>query len=329
MHATLKDFFLQLHHKKSQPSFDIVLPFHGHTNELEQELVFFSRPIYAKSEKLFICEPLKSKPWFAQDWWPDSKILEPENYVKLKEMPNWGSFYYTENSKFEKKIRQSLKNLDLKRIHWAIPHPFHFKFTAWTLAEDRILYCQAPHHRFPFGWHEFEEDKENPPNRAYLKLWEVLLVYFDQFGITYEQLRTMNCLEVGASPGGWTWILAKLFKKVYAIDRSELAPKVAQHKNIHFKSADAFALKPSDYPDVQWFFSDLICTPEKLQECILKWVDQSRVEFFVCTFKFKGDVRFEVLQSFHLKMTQLGSSSLHHLYHNKNEVTWLFKRSLA
>ncbi len=329
MHLIPKDFFHQLLLKKSQPSFDILIPFHGYLNELEQELVFFSRKIFYKNDRLIACESLTNKPSFAQDWWQNAKTLSIDESAKLKELPTWGSFYFTENSKAEKALRRNLKNLDLKRIQWKVPHSFHFQFYTWTIVAETIVYSIQPYHRFPLGWHEFEEDKENPPNRAYLKLWEVMLVYFDHFEFKYEDLARFTCLEVGASPGGWTWILSQLFKKVYAIDRSELSPKIAKKSNIKFSSGDAFALNPKDYLDVNWFFSDLICTPEKLEEYVLKWLDQSRVECFVCTLKFKGQIRFDFLDNFQKKMSKLGHSQLHHLYHNKNEVTWLFKRSLA
>lgn len=324
-----KDFFHQLLHKKSQLNFDVLIPFHGYVNELENELVFFSRKIFYKNERLIVCEALPSKPWFAQDWWQNAKTLSIDESAKLKELPNWGSFYFSEDSKAEKQIRRNLKNLDLKRIQWKIPNSFQFQFYAWTIVANTIVYSIQPHHRFPFGWHEFEEDKENPPNRAYLKLWEIMLVYFHLFDLKYEELTKMNCLEVGASPGGWTWILSQMFEKVYAIDRTELSPKIAKKRNIQFSSGDAFGLNPMDYLDVKWFFSDLICTPEKLEEYIEKWIDQSRVEYFVCTLKFKGEIRFDFLDRFQKKMSVFGNSNLQHLYHNKNEVTWLFKRSLA
>ncbi len=65
------------------------------------------------------------------------------------------------------------------------------------------------------------EDHIGPPSRAYLKLWEAL-VRFGRWPAPGDR-----CLDLGASPGGWTWVLAKLGANVTAVDKAPLAPAVA------------------------------------------------------------------------------------------------------
>lgn len=335
MHLTLKDFLHQQTHKRLQPNnsqerfdhrFDIVLPFREFENELYNELVFFSIQVFYKSDKLIITEPLKSKPIYAQDWWPDTQFFPLEQHADLKKQPYWGSYYHSEKFKHEKQIRESIKNLEAKRIDWKIEHPFNFRFYSWTVVEDIILYCLKPSQRFPMGWHEFNEDKTSPPNRAYLKLWEIFLI---QDFFEMNEIPKMACIEVGCSPGGWTWVLAQHFKKVYAIDKAPLGKQLNKFKNIDYQSADAFKLDQKKFADARWFFSDIICTPERMNELVSEWIAQSQVTHFVSTIKFKGEADFKFLQEFQKEKSSLGQSLITHLYHNKNEVTWLFKKNKA
>ncbi len=93
---------------------------------------------------------------------------------------------------------------------------------AWTLlAPDRLLASPTKTSPFPNGEVAFVEDRTGPPSRAYLKLWEACtrLGAWPQPGET--------CLDLGASPGGWTWALARLGASVTAIDRAPLDPAVA------------------------------------------------------------------------------------------------------
>ena len=89
------------------------------------------------------------------------------------------------------------------------------------------------------GEYEFEEDKRSPPSRAYLKLWELFtrLGYWPQAGD--------RVLDLGCSPGGWTWVLAtQLGAMVVAVDRSPLARNLMEHRNVEFLKGDAFTLTP-------------------------------------------------------------------------------------
>src|SRR5258706_5925850 len=112
-------------------------------------------------------------------------------------------------------------------------------FASWTLlAHDRLLAaarCSSP---FANGEVAFVEDKAGPPNRAYLKLWEALvrLGYWPQPG--------ERCLDLGASPGGWTWVLARLGAAGGAIDKGAIDPQGGAGPGGGWGGGNAFAPAP-------------------------------------------------------------------------------------
>lgn len=309
--------------RKLPPSFKVVIPFLGHVSELSQELAIHSIAVLYQSDALFIVQNLSSpsseniSPIWAQDVWHDCKSIEINSINQaldiLKKYKNIGSYYSLVRNNFGDAIVKKIKNLPLKRIKYAPKNPFDFKFTAWTILDNILLISENTDKRFPFGWHEFEEDKTSPPNRAYLKLWEVFAVH----GLVPTKQDTV--IEVGSSPGGWTWVLSQLTNKVYSIDKAPLADKIAKIKNISHQEKDAFKLDPKDYTDCTWFFSDIICTPEKILETVQFWMANSQIQNYVCTIKFKGACNFDILKQF----AAIDHSKLIHLYHNKNEVTWI------
>ncbi len=104
-----------------------------------------------------------------------------------------------------------------------------------------------------------------PPSRAYLKLWE-LFIRIQKFPKQNEK-----CLDIAASPGGWTWVLQKIGAYVVAIDKSEV---FIDKSNGEYIKKDIFKLEPRDFLGFDWMFCDVICYPEKLYEYIKKWVEE-------------------------------------------------------
>ena len=308
---------------ESRAQFDVHIPYHGFQIELVRELDLKSVKIYLQLPRILITAPLKQRPLWAQDWWTDCQLISAENNIDnklekealhfLKNQENIGVYHQTEINKLADRILKKVKLLPVKRIKYASPHPFNFKFYTWTVLSDFIIFCKQPHQRFPLGWHEFEENKTLPPNRAYLKLWELFSVY------NLAPEATAQALEIGASPGGWSWVLSQLIEKVYTIDRAALDPKLKEKSNIIHKIGDAFKLDPADFKKCSWFFSDIICTPEKMYETVSFWLENSSIQNFVCTIKFKGQCDFEILKKFEM----IPNSKILHLYQNKNEVTWI------
>ena len=298
---------------------DLVLPFLRHEQELEQELLLSHISVAEKNSHYFTVSKLDRKPLWAQEWLPDCRSYsftsKAEAVKILKSFKNLGVFLPSPvNNKLSASIRADLRELKSKRINYEVPSPFNFKYFVWTLhKEDELLVCEQPSSQFPLGWNEFNEDKTTPPNRAYLKLWEVL-------ALNYIQLKPNDvAIDLGSSPGGWSWALSQQVKKVYSVDKAPLDKKILKHTNIVYSSGDAFAVSPDKYPDCTWLFSDIICTPERLLALVQKWQTESNVKNFVCSIKFKGLCDFDILKEF----MKFPDSRIIHLYQNKNEVTWI------
>lgn len=185
---------------------------------------------------------------------------------------------------------------------------------SWTLlAPDRLLaaaQCSAP---FPNGEVVFVEDRTGPPNRAYLKLWEALvrLRRWPQAG--------ERCLDLGASPGGWTWVLARLGAHVVAVDKAPLDPRIVAMPGVEWRSESAFALEPESVGPVDWLFSDIVCYPARLLRLVERWRASGLVKNFVCTIKFQGETDHESAAAF---AASPGAQVLH-LHHNKHELTFV------
>jgi len=262
---------------------------------------------------------LSHRPLWAQEWLPNCKIYnfnsKSEAVKILKSFPNRGVFLPSPiNNPLSTSIRAELRELKLKRIKFETPSKFNFKYFVWTLfKENQLAVCEQPSSQFPLGWNEFDEDKGTPPNRAYLKLWEVLTLGHIQLN------KDDVAIDLGSSPGGWTWVLSQQVKKVYSIDKAPLDQNVMKQNNIVYSAEDAFAASPARFEDCNWLFSDIICTPEKLLGLVTRWQEESTVKNFVCSIKFKGLCDFEILKEFR----KLPDSKIIHLYQNKNEVTWI------
>ena len=188
---------------------------------------------------------------------------------------------------------------------------------SWCLLDENTILasadCTSP---FPNGIPSFIEDKSGPPNRAYLKLYEALTL-----AEKTPQTREF-CIDIGGSPGGWAWVIQKCGAEVLSIDRSPLDEKISKLKGVTFKKRDASSLLPEEFEKegrtVDWFFSDVICYPEKLYDWILVWIYSGICKNFICTIKLKSESRQDIIKKF----SAIPNSKVVHLFHNKNELTY-------
>ncbi|MDR3343583.1 MAG: hypothetical protein LBT14_12555 [Treponema sp.] len=210
-------------------------------------------------------------------------------------------------------ISAQLPPLSLKPrpFPWLLPD---VPMGAWTLlAAHTMLASASAASPFPGGMIVFAEDTQEPPSRAYLKLWEAL-VRCRRWPGPGER-----CLDAGASPGGWTWALARLGAEVIAVDRAPLEDRVRAMPGVRFMAHDAFTLNPADIGPLDWLFCDVICYPPRLYGWIEKWLAAGICNNFICTIKMQGTPDLETTRRF----AAIPGSRVVHLSHNKHELTWM------
>ena len=178
---------------------------------------------------------------------------------------------------------------------------------AWMLlAPDRMLASCTTASAVPQGAWRFEEDHIGPPSRAYLKLWEALT----RMGVRPGPGQA--CIDLGASPGGWTWVLASLGATVLAVDRVPLDPRVAAMPGVTTVIESAFALPPRP---VDWLVCDVIAYPARTLAVLEAWLPLAR--HVVCTVKFQGETDHAMAE----RIAALPGVTVAHLHHNKHELT--------
>jgi 23S rRNA (cytidine2498-2'-O)-methyltransferase len=213
-------------------------------------------------------------------------------------------------------IQAQLPKVSAKPLRFGEPPP-KAPLGSWTLLDANTVLaaprCSSP---FPHGEVKFVEDREGPPSRAYLKLWEAFTIL-----MTRPEPGAL-CLDLGSSPGGWSWALQKLGAHVISVDKAPLDPAVAALTGITHLKQSAFSLDPAEAAPVDWLFSDVICYPARLLALVRRWLESGRARNFLCTIKFQGATDHETARAF----AAIPGSRLLHLSANKHELTWALLR---
>jgi len=268
-----------------------------------------------KIGRLYIVEGPVLRAFFAQNIWHDVQVLEfssiSDAAKQLKSLGKLWAFYPHNFIRRGQLIGEKLPYFSPKLSPFPTKLPKSI-LGSWTMIDENRLYAAASSSSpVAHGEIHFQETK-TPPSRAYLKLWESLTL------LDIVPKEGEVCLEIGSSPGSWTWALQQLGCKVISVDRAPLADGIASLQGVTFVKKDAFSLEPQDLPQVDWIFSDVICYPEKLLEWVQKWKIAFPKANFVCTLKFQGDGGYDAA----LEFAKIPGSRIFHLFHNKHELTW-------
>ncbi len=280
---------------------------------LRQEL----HDIIAVYGNLIITTPQMRLPVFAQDTWLNPHYLDIASIndaaTQLKPHSTFWAPYLNCYARRTTLIAEKLRAPKLPKTY-AFPLAPLPPIAQFTLLEpNRLLFATQRAKAIPSGRFHFIEDKVGPPNRAYLKLWEALsiLQVYPQHGDF--------ALDIGASPGGWTYVLQQLGANVLAVDKAPLEPRIAKLPRVNVQSCSAFSLKPSDFEHIDWLVCDMACYPDKLYNWLMPWIESGIVTHFIITIKLQGNRDIESIRPFQ----DIAHARVLHLQHNKHEVTLL------
>ena len=288
------------------------------TEVLRTELHRAGVPVVAEYGRVLLGEGAARPVAWAQNIWFDVRDLPVESIKKaartLKGVQRNWALLPTGHYRRASLIAEQLPHVSAKPLTFPEPPP-QAPLGGWTLiAPDRMLAAPETSSVFPHGVPQFVEDREGPPSRAYLKLWEAL-----------TRLGRMPgpgdaCLDLGAAPGGWTWVLADLGADVLAVDKAPLDSALQDRPNVEVRRDSAFGLRPQHVGAVDWLFSDVICYPSRLLDLVRRWLDAGMARNIVCTLKFQGGTDFATMDAF----AAIPGGQLLHLHQNKHELTWIW-----
>lgn len=285
----------------------------GFVAELQQELG--DDALETHGRLVIAAGPPRAAAWTANVWrdpvrLPITSITDAAKQLRGIQR-NW-ALYSLAHHRRAALIAEKLPKVSAKPLAFGAPAPTA-PLGSWTLLDpDTVLASASCSSPFPNGEASFIEDRA-PPSRAYLKLWEA----FTLLGVRPQPGET--CLDLGASPGGWSYVLAKLGTRVIAVDKAPLDAKVLALPGVEPRRESAFALEPRDVGAVDWLFSDVVCYPKRLLALVEKFIAAGTVRNFLCTIKFQGETDFATQARF----AAIPGSRLMHLHVNKHELTWI------
>jgi 23S rRNA (cytidine2498-2'-O)-methyltransferase len=285
----------------------------GYVEELGRELGTVER---AHGRLLIADGPPRPAAWAVNIW------LDPQNLRvrsisdaarKLRAIQRNWAVYAPVLHRRACLIQEQLPIVSAKPLVFGTPAP-DAALGSWTLLDgETVLASQDCSSPFPNGEVRFVEDRRGPPSRAYLKLWEALTL------IGRRPQPGETCLDLGASPGGWSWALQRMGACVISIDKAPLAAAIARLPGVEHRRASAFALDPDAIGPIDWLFSDIACYPPRLLALVERWLAAGTCRQFVCTLKFQGETDQETAGRF----AAIPGSQLRHLFNNRHELTWI------
>lgn len=172
---------------------------------------------------------------------------------------------------------------------------------------------------------------KDAPSRSTLKLAEAISGM-----LTEEEQRVtlrpgLQAVDLGASPGGWTWQLVSRGLRVTAIDNGPMAPSVVATGLLEHLRVDGFTWKPRK--PVEWMVCDMVEQPSRIAPLMAEWVASGRCRRSIFNLKLPMKRRFDEVERCRALIDQRMRAGnikytlrIKHLYHDREEVTCYLTR---
>ncbi len=163
------------------------------------------------------------------------------------------------------------------------------------------------------------------PSRSALKLDEALHVLLDEDERARWLKPGMAAVDLGAAPGGWSWVLARLGLHVIAVDNGPLADAAIASSLIEHRREDGFRFRPQQPCD--WLVCDMVEQPRRVAALMTEWLREGLARRALFNLKLPMKKRW---QETRLCLDLLRDESglrldlrARQLYHDREEITVL------
>ena len=129
------------------------------------------------------------------------------------------------------------------------------------------------------------------------------------------------CVDLGAAPGGWSWLLLEKRARVIAVDPARMDPKLMQNARLRHVQGSAFEYHPDE--PVDWLFCDMAWRPLEVAQMLGRWARRRHTRLLVANFKLPMKRKVEMVQRLRQLLAQSGFTSIRtrQLYHDREEIT--------
>ena len=166
------------------------------------------------------------------------------------------------------------------------------------------------------------------PSRSALKLQEALLRFLTEHEIHMQLGDRATAVDLGAAPGGWTWVLRQQGARVTAVDNGPLAPALASDPYVEHLRADAFTYQPRKRVD--WLVCDVVDKPARVVELMARWLRREWARRAIFNLKLPMKRRWAAVEDAEVRFRRtLGGAAddwdlqIRQLCHDREEVTCL------
>lgn len=164
------------------------------------------------------------------------------------------------------------------------------------------------------------------PSRSALKLEEALVVFLEREERAALLHEGVVAVDLGAAPGGWSWVLARHGVWVHAVDNGALAPQVAASGLVEHHRADGFRFRPAQ--PVEWLVCDMVEQPRRVAALVGDWIAAGLCRRAIFNLKLPMKRRLDEVRACEdllLERCAAGGRRvrlrLRQLYHDREEVT--------
>ena len=162
------------------------------------------------------------------------------------------------------------------------------------------------------------------PSRSTLKLAEAILEFLDETERAKRLVPGMTAVDLGASPGGWTFQLVQRGLMVIAVDNGNIDAALLETGQVKPRRDDGFHFRPAD--PVDWMVCDMVESPSRIAELAARWIAQGWANATIFNLKLPMKKRWEeVLRCRALIDEALGGAGyflrMKQLYHDREEIT--------
>ncbi|MGE5096830.1 MAG: 23S rRNA (cytidine(2498)-2'-O)-methyltransferase RlmM [Betaproteobacteria bacterium] len=158
------------------------------------------------------------------------------------------------------------------------------------------------------------------PSRSTLKLAEAFMELVGER--RFEPGAT--AVDLGASPGGWTWQLVQRGFMVTAVDNGPMDAALLDSGQVRHRRDDGFHYRPPEPAD--WMVCDMVESPSRIARLVARWISEGWCRETIFNLKLPMKKRWEEVQRCREILDEaLGGGGyflrMKQLYHDREEIT--------